>query len=681
MAYPRNSFDQVVSRLRAEFPAVKLLALGQTVYWDEPMKAILRRYLDDRFPEVQMMIGIHDADYFSKIPSTLSLPEGWAILSHSDGTTKDLWVATGEISSLFGSETIPTRDLLVSYGVQLDKIAKDFPGGRDALIDTATEAWGWRGLVHADPGNEISCCISLREVLPHLTELLEWGFAHTLETLSGADVNRGRRAADELLAEVRAYADSHPDASIADMFREFLSRFYARLSASGELANLELTSASSLLAFNRSTAALPRFNLLKVFLDPKTRSACQEAYDLAVQDSDTYTLDRFCPGAIPFDLVVPGKGRGTICLLDGEVVIDMEEPISLSTDSPPSTPEELAGLVEDHLGSEVSLVGKALTFALMVASEFIFVLHEQGSAYMPRSKKLAALMKEGGVSLPFYPILRVDYHTWDALAACDATFRLPGHMAAAFRQGEITSTEFADSWQTAVREQEELLSTLSGLSGTDELLAFLAEQQREPWVSRAEAYRDAYSTIRGLSERAEPLKEESIRLRDLSHQIKQEVQQMEIEKGEHFRRAIKPLKDELGRLEAEGKAIGPEAEKLAGELREQEQTRAEIEHRIEQKREEANEARNRSLELKHTVRSLEKGEEAEKARKTLKLIEYEAELARLWLVRDAILLSHGLTYTDHRPSAWWFLLVDPELRWFNRVAQTAEFRFEEIDSP
>ncbi len=63
------------------------------------------------------------------------------------------------------------------------------------------------------------------------------------------------------------------------------------------------------------------------------------------------------------------------------------------------------------------------------------------------------------------------------------------------------------------------------------------------------------------------------------------------------------------------------------------------------------------------------------------MIEYEAELARLWLVRDAILVSHGLTYTDHRPSAWWFLLVDPELSWFNRVAETAEFRFEEIDAP
>ena len=679
MPNSRDSFDRVLSRLRTEFPGVKLLALGQTVYWDEPMKAILCRLLEQRLPEAVLVAGIHDADYFSKIPSNLNLPHRWAMLPHNDGTTRDLWVATGEISSLFGSETIPGRELLANYGVKLDQIAKNYPGGRDALIDTATEAWGWRGLAHADSGTEISCCIPLSEALPHLVELLEWGFAHMLDSLSELDANRARRAADELIAEVHAYADSRPDATVADMYRDFLLRSYTRL-LGYQPPNLELTRATSLFLFNRSTAGLPRFNLLTPFLNPKTRAVCQEAYDLAVQGSDTYTLDRFPPGAIPFDLVVPYKGRGTVCLRDGEVVIDVAEPFSLPTDTLPTTPEELADLVERHLGAETALVGKALTLILMMASEFIFVLHEQASAYVPRCEKMAALMKERAVSLPFYPILRIGYHTWDALAACNATFRLPGHLAAAFRQGEITSREFADSWRVTVREQEELLDRIRGLSATDELLAFLAEQQGEPWPSRIEAHKKAYSTIRELSRRAEPLKAESVGLRDLSHRIKQEIQQLEVEKGEHFRQTIKPLKDELGRLEVEGTASGSQAEKLAAELRKHEQTRAGIQHRIEQKNEEANEARNRSLELKRTVRSLETGDESQSARDTLRLIEYEAELARLWLVRDAILVARGLTYTSHRPSAWWFLLVDPELRWFNRVAETAEFRFEEIDT-
>ena len=677
MAYS-ESFDRIAFRLRNEFPGVELLAMGQTVYWDEPMKAILRRRLDERFPEAKMVIGIHDVDYFSRIPSTLNVPAGWAVVPHNDGGSRDLWVATGEISALFGSETIPTRELLASCGVQFDKIAKDFPDGRDALINTTTEAWGWRGLVHADSENEISCAVRLEDVLPHLTKLLEWGFNRSIERLVEPDASRTRSRADELIAEVRAYADAHPDASISDMFGDFLARFYTRL-LGYQPTNLEVTAASRLFRFDKSTAGLPRFNPLRVFLDPRTAGACQKAYDLAVQGSDTYALDRFPPGAIPFDLVVPGRGRGTICLRDGGVALDLEEPISLPTDTPPSSPEELADLVERHLGREASLIGKALTLVFMIASEFIFVLNEQASAYVPRCEKMAALMKERGVSLPLYPILRIGYHTWDSLSACDATFRLPGHLGAAFGQGEITSKDFADSWRRTANKQGKLLDRISRLSAVaDDLLAFLAEQQTELWPGRIQAYMEAYATIRRLSERAEPMKAESIRLRDLSHRIKQKVQRLEVEKGEHFRQAIKPLKDRIAYLDVQASA-GTDVEALVEELRMRERTRSDLEREIERKREEAMAAHNRSLELKRAVRALEKGDEAQKARETLRLIEYEAELARLRLVRDAILVSRGLTYTNYRPSAWWFMLIDPELKWFNRVAETAEFRFEKID--
>lgn len=679
MSHSPNSFDEVLTRLRTEFAGVKLLALGQTVYWDEPVKCILRRLLDERHPETSMVVGIHDADYFSRVPSSTRLPDGWHILPHTDGVTKDMWIATGEISSLFGSEMIPTRDLLAAHGVQFDKIARSYPGGRDALLETATEAWGWRGLAHVDSATEIASGILLRDSLPHLIQLLEWGFSHSLDMLSDADALRGRYEADRLLAEAREYAEAHPDASITDMFRDFLPRFYQRL-LGYRPANLELVSMSELFQFNGSTAGLPRFALLRAFLDPVTRTACQEAYDLAVQGSETFTLDKFCVGAIPFDLVIPGKGRGTICLRDGMVVVDADEPITLAVDANPSTPEELAALVEDKLGPGTALVGKALTLVLMMSSEFIFVLHEQASAYVPRCEKMASLMKERGVSLTFCPILRIGYHTWDALSECDATFSLPGHLAAAFGQGEITSTELADSWQAVVREQEDLLGRLSRISDMDQLLTFLAEKHGEPWPARIAAYISAYATTRELTTRADPLKAESVRLRDLGHGIKQEIQQLEIEKGEQFRRDVKPLKDALDRLEL-GSGDAAEIARLRDELRQREAARAELQARIARKREEANQAHNRSLELKHTVRSVERGAEMLQARDTLGLIEYEAELARLWLVRDAILVSRGLTYTHHRPSAWWFLLVDPELKWFNRIAETAEYRFEPIESP
>ncbi len=668
------SFDSIVSRLRSDFPGVKLLALGQTVYWDEPVKAVLRMALDGVYPEAEMVVGIHDADYFSKVSASRNLPDGWVVVPHSDGATRDLWVATGEISSLFGSETVPGRDVFTSHGVQFDRISRDFPGGRDALVESATEAWGWRGLVHVNAENEIACCISLKDALPRFLELLEWGFRHTLDSLSEADSARGQVAADELLDEVAEYAAANPDASITDMFRDFLHKSYVRL-LDREPNNLTLASMTGLFTFNKSTAALPRFRLLDAFLNPATRQACQDAYDLAVENSDIYTLDKFCDGAIPFDLVMPGVGRGTICLRAGSVIVDADEPIVLSTNEFPTSAAELAALVEAKLGVGVALVGKAIPLVLMMASEFVFVLHEQASVYVPRCEKMASVMKERGVTLPFYPILRIKYHTWDSLSACESTFNLPGHMATAFRQGEITSKELADSWQVVVADQTRLLEHIARIADIDSLLTFLAAQHGNPWPERIISYIAASATVRELSLKAEPLKAESVRLRDLSHEIKAQVQALEAEKGVHFRTLVKPLKDELESLSLDGKTDAD----LAAKLTEQEKVRAELEDQIRHKREEAHAAQNRSQDLKRVVQSIEKGDEMMAARGVINTIEYEAELARLWLVRDAVLVTKGLEYTDHRPSAWWFLLVDPELKWFNRVAETAEYRWEEIE--
>jgi len=678
MSHKSNSFEQIVSRLRVDFPGVKLLALGQTIYWDEPMKAILRRALDKDYPEAVMAVGIHDADYFSKISTNRDIPEGWSIVAHNDGVTKDLWVATGEISRLFGSETVPTRDLLASYGAQFDKIARDYTGGREALMETATSAWGWRGLIHRDSSDEVSRDILLKDSLPHLIDLLEWGFSRTIDSLAEqAAQERAKFEARLLIVEVKSYAAEHPNASITDVFRDLIPSFYSRL-LGYQPQNLELTSVTEVFKFNRSTADLPRFNLLRAFLNPQTREACQESYDLALENADTYTLDKFCPGAIPFDLVIPGKGRGTVCIEDGCVSIDLDEPIVLTCDKTPSSPLELAELIENRLGASTSLIGKARTLVLMMASEFIFVLHEEASTYVPYSEKMATLMKERGVDLSFYPILRMNYHTWDALSECDVMFQLPGHLAAAFGQGEITSTEFADSWRGAVKEQDDLLQCLTSLPTTEELLIRLAAKHPETWEERLLSYRNAVAAIKELSERMEPLKAESVSLRDSSHQIKQSVQATEAEKGEHFRNEIKARRDALYALEADGKSSSADAQRLKKEIDEQEKVRETLQAAIEQKRGEARKAHDWSLVLKNQVQAMERGEEVVRARETVKSVEYETELARLWLIRDALLVSTGLKFTQHRPTAWWFLLTDPELKWFSRVAETTEYRFEEI---
>jgi hypothetical protein len=652
---------------------VKLLALGQTVLWDEPMKSILRGYLDEYYPEAVMAVGIHDADYFSKIPATINIPEGWALLPHNDGTTRDLWVATGEISRLFGSETMPLRESLARYGGQLDKVARDYPGGRDALVDFITEAWGWRGLVHQGSETEVACCVQLKEVAPHLIHLMEWAFEQSIESI--AEPKSAESAAAEakrIVDDVRSYADSHPDASITDLFHDLLSNFYNRL-LGYEARNVELTSVTEVFKFNTSTAGLRRFDILRRFLNPATRSICQDAYDRALEGSEINKLDRFCSGAIPFDLVIPGRGRGTICIEDGSVSIDLDQPVVMKVSTPPGTPEELAALIEEHFGSETALVGKAVTLVLMMSSEFIFVLHEQASAYVPYCEKMAAILRDRGIDDGFYPILRIDYRTWDSIGACDAVFNLPEHMAAAFGRKTVSSAEFAESWRAVVQRETDLLGRLAA-SGTEELLETLIDLEGDVWRKRLDSYRTSTAEIRSLSDKTEPLKIESVDLRNESHRIKAEVQDLEKEKGDHFRSKVKPLMEKIDELEPSDPAISG----LKRDLDEQESVRAEIARRIEGMRIEAQEAMNRSLSIKHTVKTLETGPEAANARKTVRAVEYESELARLRLIRNAVLITNGLTYTDHRPSAWWFTLVDPELRWLHKVAETAYFRFERI---
>ena len=137
-----HCFDQALKELDNLAPDAPLLALGQTVFWDEPMKSAVVLGLKRLGSEREFVAGVHDTDYFAKFVS----PDGQGgikALPHNDTTTKSLWSAAGEFSALFGSETVVTKEALQKAGGKTGKVESERPG----YLDEITEAWGWRGVV------------------------------------------------------------------------------------------------------------------------------------------------------------------------------------------------------------------------------------------------------------------------------------------------------------------------------------------------------------------------------------------------------------------------------------------------------------------------------------------------------------------------------------------------------
>jgi predicted nucleic acid-binding Zn-ribbon protein len=72
------------------------------------------------------------------------------------------------------------------------------------------------------------------------------------------------------------------------------------------------------------------------------------------------------------------------------------------------------------------------------------------------------------------------------------------------------------------------------------------------------------------------------------------------------------------------------------------------------------------------------GPEAAKGRQRRTDIAFEAELARVRLVREAVIATDGLDKAGHRPSAWWFPLVCPNGSWYRATMSKATYRLESL---
>lgn len=702
-----------ISELRERFPQTPFLTLGQTVLWDEPVKAAFCRMLEIVAPDAVMMAAVHDTDYFAKLPQMEQRREKYLLLSHNDGDTRGLWSAAGEISCLFGSETVPTRHALTENGVEFDRVARDYPGGAEALLNAETNAWGWRALVQTASRSMIAGDVKLKDIGPTLTAQIEWAINHSLQIawtedngICEACASLARENAAKIFGWTRDYINQDPDGSLSDFYRWLTPRLWALVRGEGS-CNLTTGTSLRLFKLNRETCNLPRFALVDLFLNPATQETAKRCYNDAVRGSGIYTLDQFGPGALPFDVVIPAQGRGTLHLQNGTLSIDTEPRHTIQ--APCENVGQLAEILESNFGADVVLVGKAVSLISMLAKEFIFVFHEKASSYTNRTQKMNAALREAGIAFDLHPMLRLKYATWDALSQTRAVFNLPPHLASAFGQSTIPAGEFAARWADVCESQDNLRAELKNCRSPRELLNLLAARFGGDWISRHEEFQAAHATISALQEQTATLKNEIESLRQAADDSISQATEIERAKGNDFRANLNPLRQRIFDLkelqanrvshveidEATGKPRklskdereaarlqveqeNREIENLRGQITHLEATRQDFDAQIAKFRREAHEKRALAKEKVREKLSLERSENVAQARQTRRELRYEAEFERLRRTRDAIMTSEGLRYTNYRPTAWWFPLVSPDGKWLDQLVATAQLRVEEL---
>jgi hypothetical protein len=647
------SAQDVLRELRTRYPETKFLALGQTVWWDEPMKAVLRLMLDRLGLGGAMVLGVHDTDYFAKAHLRHTANSRFELMAHNDGSTRDLWSAAGEISRLFGSETFPTRSDYNHYHVPFKQIVRNKETDPQSYLDDTTEAWGWRGLVYTGSRDLIVHRLPLADMGESVEQMLKWGFDGTNETLvDGCCREEARHLATRLLQMVADYQDANPGTYLSNLYRDIYPRLFELL-LNSKPENIEVECTTHILRLTPETAHLPRFEFVDLFLNEKTRSLAARAYNEAVAGSEIYTLDRFGLGALPFDLVLPHHGRGTLRVTLRAIHIETRNPIRIPLAQPINSIHELAEVLTREFGDHVTLVGKAVALVSMLAREFLFVFNEEGSAYVTRTRQMNDTLQVNGVPLHMHPIVRVKYSTWDSLEVAGATLSLPDHLASTFGQRQIPAAEFAQKWRTVVDEQQAVLKTLEDITKPRALITYLANRLGDDWSDTLSEYESAKQEQRLLHDKAAELQGKVNGLYTKLSSIKQDIRDTEKSKGDHFRSVTDWTEEEKTKRAAFDSA-------LIHLLTARRDCIASI------------------AETKARRMDVERGESALDLRAQIDSIEARAGSARLNLVRNAILTCSGLTHTDHRPSAWWLPMVDRSGCWFERIAQTTKLYLQPL---
>ncbi|MFN8218626.1 MAG: hypothetical protein U0S12_00635 [Fimbriimonadales bacterium] len=631
-------------------PDAPFLALGQTVLWDEPMKAGVALASQQLGYSRRFVAGVHDTDYFAKLPGATRKIGRYAVMAHNDTTTKGLWSAAAEFSQLFGSETVVPRETLQQAGLRLGAVTH----GRPNLLDEATEAWGWRGVVSLDENPPVAGEVPLRGLFSELHKAFDWALDGTLEMVSKPDRPLAEERAQHLRYLFCSGADAPADTTLTQFYRSLLPSLYRFVS--GQEVEIDTTATSELLRFNPETASLPRFELLRAFVEPQTRATACAAYDDAIRGSEVYTLDRFGTGAIPFDLVIPGKGRGTIRIGNRGIIVMCREPQFVSLKKPIQSLDEFAAAITAKFGPNCVAIGKAVTLIGMLAREFVFVFHEGASSYVKHSRRLHGLLQEGGIAVTAHPILRVRYSAWDAMRVCPVFLELPEPFRRPFGVEELCAPSFSARWREVARAQEAALAQMHDLRRPLDLIRYLDESVGGFWNCLAAEYDGLHVRLERLEQEIAGLRTERKRRYDERRLLRKQRVAAEEAKGAHFRAKIfekSPSAEDL----AERQRLIDEVERIAHAI-------GENEHEIRL--------------LLRRQSELARDEEVVKIHERRRGIELEAELKRLRLIRSAVIVSRGLANAERRPSAWWFPIVCPTGKWFSETIETADYYLEPL---
>ncbi len=644
------SQKEALKELEELAPGVPFLALGQTVFWDEPLKGMIlqaaRRYGSSR----AFIAGVHDTDYFAKHPGQGQKKSGFALLPHNDTTTQNLWAAAAEFSVLFGGETVISREKLQAAGAKIGRIEKERPG----WLDEVTEAWGWRGLVSLNADQKTIAEEPLDPLFNELFGGLDWGLQETISHLAGPTAKGRYPAADRLKQIFCGHVDAEENQSLSGFYQRLLPDFYSL--AAGEKLDIETTSTTQLLAFSPSTASQPRFSLLGHFLNPATRKVAEDCYDQTVVGTEMYTLDRFGVGALPFDVFIPGHGRGTLRLGTRGGLIMTPDPLGFSYKKAPETPKQLAEILHKRFGEGIVLLGKAVTLIGMLAAEHIFVFHEGASGYMPRSQRFHQLLAEAGINLTLHPIVRIHLKTWQAMQDIQAWFKLPQPLQRPFGTEELSAHSFASRIVEVAGAQKKILATMAELKRPLALVQFLQGELGGHWNCLAKEYEAIHTRLLALKE---SLKAVQLRKKEVLNRIKSlnlKIDSVQKDRGIHWREAIFELSPTAEDFEHREKLIQEEA-----------RLREEVKISWDQWRG-----------LQNEQDALVSEDEVVKARARRSDIALEAELARTRLIREAVISTEGLCKAGRRPAFWWIPLASPDGAWRKALAQRSSFRVEKL---